>query len=104
MGARIPDQTRHAATRATILAAVAGAVLGAFVAGGAVFLGLHRDPNQPGTGPCAEAAERWAQVDETAKWEYFHTADRQAYIPSDGLVVARGEARLTLEACRAAGS
>jgi hypothetical protein len=104
MGARIPDQTRHAATRATILAFVAGAVLGAVVAGGAVFLGLHRDPNQPGTGPCAEAAERWAQVDETAKWEYWEHPQGRAYIPSDGLVIARGEARAALEACRAAGS
>lgn len=103
MGTRVPDPTREIVRKPAVVAAAVGFLVGVIIAGSVTFLLLWRDPLQPGTGPCAEAAERWAQVDETAKWEYLHQ-EKAVYIPSDGLVAARGEARVSLEACRAAGS
>lgn len=83
---------------------VASLLLGAFLAGTSVFMLMHRSPDQPGTGPCADAAESWAQIDATARWEYEPVRPgSNVYAPSDALVAARGRAALLLEDCRAAG-
>lgn len=83
---------------------VAAFILGAVLAAAGVFLLMHRSPDQPGTGPCADAAEAYAQVDETARYEYVKVRPgSNQYAPTDQLIIARGRAHALLEDCRAAG-
>lgn len=102
MGARVRPGAHVPASE--LFRFIGGVFLGALLAASGMFLTLHRSPDQPGTGPCADAAEAWAQVDETAKWEYVAVRPGSDVLaPSDDLVMARGRAALLLDDCRAAG-
>ncbi len=89
--------------RTDLRGAVIGGVIGLVLGSAGMYAVNHRSPDQPGEGPCAAAAERFAQLDAT--WRVF--TDTGGSPLTGGEPAALEQYRVAaldlLEQCRAAG-